>query len=218
MTWCLCDYRLKDTDGAQLLNNIREHRPQTVVIIITGYSDVRIAVEMVKNGAYDYISKPLYPDEILNLVNKALSQPAPSAPGTPIAPHAHEEGPPQPGEHGKNGRSQYVYGESELSKVLFRELTLVAPTDYSVILFGETGTGKNLSPILFTITAAAARPAFVAIDCGSLSKELAASELFRSRKRELSRAPSTPKLALSNRRTAVPSSLMKLPTSLTISR
>ncbi|MCK7558509.1 response regulator [Chitinophaga sedimenti] len=66
----LCDYRLKDTDGAQLLNDIRQIRPRTVVIIITGYTDVRIAVDMVKNGAYDYISKPLYPDEILALVQK----------------------------------------------------------------------------------------------------------------------------------------------------
>lgn len=174
----LCDYRLKDTDGAQLLNDIRALRPQTVVIIITGYSDVRIAVEMVKSGAYDYISKPLYPDEILGLVNKALSQPAPSAPGTPIAPHAHEEGPLQPGEHGKNGRSKYVYGESEPSKALFRELTLVAPTDYSVILFGETGTGKESVAHLIHDHSSRSNQPFIAIDCGSLSKELAASELF----------------------------------------
>ncbi|WP_346316913.1 sigma-54 dependent transcriptional regulator [Chitinophaga sp. YIM B06452] len=175
----LCDYRLKDTDGSQLLNDIRALRPQTVVIIITGYSDVRIAVEMVKNGAYDYISKPLYPDEILSLVNKALSQPAPSVQGTPVAARAYEESAQQTTEPGKNGAGgKYVYGESEPSKVLFRELTLVAPTDYSVILFGETGTGKESVAHLIHDHSSRSNQPFIAIDCGSLSKELAASELF----------------------------------------
>jgi two-component system response regulator HydG len=173
----LCDYRLKDTDGAQLLNDIRVLRPQTVVIIITGYSDVRIAVEMVKNGAYDYISKPLYPDEILALVNKALAQPAPAVQGTPVEPHAHEERAQPGGDPGKNG-GKYVYGESEPSKELFRELTLVAPTDYSVILFGETGTGKESVAHLIHDHSSRSNQPFIAIDCGSLSKELAASELF----------------------------------------
>ncbi|WP_343700628.1 sigma-54 dependent transcriptional regulator [Chitinophaga sp.] len=175
----LCDYRLKDTDGAQLLTNIRQQHPQTVVIIITGYSDVRIAVDMVKNGAYDYISKPLYPDEILSLVNKALSQPAP-APATQVnvvEPHAHEEKPMPVSEQQKNG-SRYVYGESEPSQELFRELTLVAPTDYSVIIFGETGTGKeSVAHLIHEHSSRKGQP-FVALDCGSLSRELAASELF----------------------------------------
>ncbi|WP_438830695.1 sigma-54-dependent transcriptional regulator [Chitinophaga alhagiae] len=175
----LCDYRLKDTDGAQLLTSIRQQHPQTVVIIITGYSDVRIAVDMVKNGAYDYISKPLYPDEILSLVNKALSQPAP-APATQVnvvEPHAHEEKPVPVSEQQKNG-SRYVYGESKPSRELFRELTLVAPTDYSVIIFGETGTGKeSVAHLIHEHSSRKGQP-FVALDCGSLSRELAASELF----------------------------------------
>ncbi|RPE13486.1 sigma-54-dependent Fis family transcriptional regulator [Chitinophaga lutea] len=175
----LCDYRLKDTDGAKLLGDIRQQHPHTVMIIITGYSDVRIAVEMVKNGAYDYISKPLYPDEILSLVNKALSQPVP-APATQVnavEPHAHEERPMPVSEQQKNG-SRYVYGESEPSRELFRELTLVAPTDYSVIIFGETGTGKeSVAHLIHEHSSRKGQP-FVALDCGSLSRELAASELF----------------------------------------
>lgn len=178
----LCDYRLKDTDGSQLLSSIRQLHPQTVVIIITGYSDVRIAVDMVKNGAYDYISKPLYPDEILNLVNKALSQKPTAVSELSVPPHAHEELSAQQGgtfrrQHQKNG-SQYVYGESEPSRALFRELTLVAPTDYSVIIFGETGTGKeSVAHLIHDHSNRNGQP-FVALDCGSLSRELAASELF----------------------------------------
>ena len=68
----LCDYRLDDTDGRELLIKIKAKYPQTCVIIITGYSDVKIAVELIKLGAFDYITKPLYPDEILATINKAL--------------------------------------------------------------------------------------------------------------------------------------------------
>ena len=62
----LCDFRLEDTDGREMLKNIKMHYPKTGVIIITGYSDIKMAVELIKMGAYDYITKPLYPDEILN--------------------------------------------------------------------------------------------------------------------------------------------------------
>src|SRR4051812_24043242 len=68
----LCDFRLEDTDGREMLKKIKKHYPQTGVIIITGYSDIKMAVELIKMGAYDYISKPLYPDEILNTITKAL--------------------------------------------------------------------------------------------------------------------------------------------------
>ncbi len=68
----LCDYRLEDTDGMQMLIKIKESYPRTGVIIITGYSDIKLAVELIKLGAYDYITKPLYPDEILNTINKAI--------------------------------------------------------------------------------------------------------------------------------------------------
>ncbi|MBC8994891.1 response regulator, partial [Micromonospora chalcea] len=68
----LCDYRLEDTDGKEMLIKIKESYPGTGVIIITGYSDIKLAVELIKLGAYDYITKPLYPDEILNTINKAI--------------------------------------------------------------------------------------------------------------------------------------------------
>ena len=68
----LCDYRLEDTDGREMLRKIKATYPDTGVIIITGYSDIKLAVELIKMGAYDYITKPLYPDEILNTINKAI--------------------------------------------------------------------------------------------------------------------------------------------------
>src|SRR5579864_7459674 len=68
----LCDFRLEDTDGREMLKNIKTQYPKTGVIIITGYSDIKMAVELIKMGAYDYITKPLYPDEILITINKAI--------------------------------------------------------------------------------------------------------------------------------------------------
>src|SRR5579864_4370203 len=68
----LCDFRLEDTDGREMLKNIKTQYPKTGVIIITGYSDIKMAVELIKMGAYDYITKPLYPDEILTTITKAI--------------------------------------------------------------------------------------------------------------------------------------------------
>ncbi|CAL1520870.1 sigma-54 dependent transcriptional regulator [Chitinophaga sp. MM2321] len=178
----LCDYRLKDTDGAQLLQDIRLINPRTIVIIITGYTDVRVAVEMVKNGAYDYLSKPLYPDEILSLVHKAFAHKeseeerlAVRPVETGSAPEARET---LLSRNQNDKNDKYVYGESEGAKELFRQIKLVAPTDYSVIIFGETGTGKESVAHLIHHHSKRNEQPFVALDCGSLSKELAASELF----------------------------------------
>ena len=68
----LCDFRLGDKEGTDVLKEIRQINHHAVVIIITGYSDIKIAVEVIKQGAFDYITKPLVPDEVLNLINRAL--------------------------------------------------------------------------------------------------------------------------------------------------
>src|SRR4026208_216650 len=85
----LCDYRLGDKDGKDVLQKIKEINPHTIVIIITGYSDIKTAVDVIKMGAFDYITKPLIPDEVLNVIEKALSKPAA---GTKLPTHTvHEE-------------------------------------------------------------------------------------------------------------------------------
>ncbi|WP_436485400.1 sigma-54-dependent transcriptional regulator [Chitinophaga sp. ARDCPP14] len=179
----LCDYRLKDTDGAQLLQDIHQINPSTIVIIITGYTDVRVAVEMVKNGAYDYLSKPLYPDEILNLVHKAFAHKEAEQERRASRPVESGSEPEEVREtllsrNQDDKNNKYVYGESEGAKELIRQIKLVAPTDYSVIIFGETGTGKESVAHLIHHHSKRNHQPFVALDCGSLSKELAASELF----------------------------------------
>jgi len=168
----LCDFRLEDTDGREMLKQIKTHYPQTGVIIITGYSDIKMAVELIKMGAYDYITKPLYPDEILNTITKAIE-----------THHALVESDNSPGTDNrqinrKHALAGVVSGTSKASRELLRQIELVAPTNYSVIILGESGTGKEEAAKSIHLNSPRHHQPFVAMDCGSLTKELAASEFF----------------------------------------
>ena len=172
----LCDYRLEDTDGREMLRQIKSNYPQTGVIIITGYSDIKMAVELIKMGAYDYITKPLYPDEILNTITKAIETHNALVEGQDDGPSANA---------GINRKqtaaataSGMVIGSSKASKELSRQIELVAPTNYSVIILGESGTGKEETAKSIHMHSPRHSQPFVAMDCGSLTKELAASEFF----------------------------------------
>ncbi len=170
----LCDFRLDDMTGVQLLSKIKEMHPDAAVIIITGYSDVKDAVEVMKLGAYDYVTKPLFPDEILLTIKKALSdepkesvvpRPSPSTNGTTVkAKSAYN--------------NQYIIGDSPEFGVIIKQIDLVAPTNFSVIIYGESGSGKEAIAQQIHQKSKRSDKPFVAIDCGALSKELAGSELF----------------------------------------
>jgi two-component system response regulator HydG len=173
----LCDYRLEDTDGKEMLIKIKESYPSTGVIIITGYSDIKLAVELIKLGAYDYITKPLYPDEILNTINKAIDT------QTALNENRVETPAEAPKQKGSkqiyNQTDNFVAGQSAASKELLKQIQLVAPTAYSVILTGESGTGKESVAMAIHLNSPRKNNPFVAMDCGSLTKELAGSEFFR---------------------------------------
>jgi len=173
----LCDYRLEDTDGKEMLIKIKESYPSTGVIIITGYSDIKLAVELIKLGAYDYITKPLYPDEILNTINKAIE--------TQIALNANvsentaiENKKDKSSKQAQIDTGEFVVGQSAASRDLMKQIMLVAPTSYSVILTGESGTGKESVAKTIHLNSPRKDKPFVAMDCGSLTKELAGSEFF----------------------------------------
>ncbi len=172
-----CDFRLPDTDGKELLISIKELNPKTQVIIITGYSDVKVAVEVIKNGAFDYITKPLLPEEILMLVDKALTQKNSKAQPDDTADDNKVEAIP----HKKlivSDHKNLVIGRSKEAEKLHTQIKLVAPTNYSVIIYGESGTGKeSVAYSIHTQSSRRDKP-FIAVDCGSLTKELAGSELF----------------------------------------
>jgi len=174
----LCDFRLEDTDGREILKKIKIQYPRTGVIIITGYSDIKLAVELIKMGAYDYITKPLYPDEILNTIKKAID--------TQQALNEEMDKPKSPSDGPRNRevnleagvQQEYVIGTSSAAKELIRQIDLVAPTSYSVILIGESGTGKESVAKSIHLKSPRKDKPFVAMDCGSLTKELAGSEFF----------------------------------------
>ena len=157
----ICDFKLPDSNGLEILQKIKVLNAQTEVVIITGFSDVRIAVDALKKGAADYVTKPLYPDELLSTVAKAFKKEQPNTKNTP-----------------KRPQKEFVEGVSPQSQNVLRHVQLIAPTDMSVIVTGETGTGKEyVARKIHERSERSTRP-FFAIDCGAIPKELAGSELF----------------------------------------
>ncbi len=171
----ICDYRLGDMEGTKVLTTLRKDNPAVKVLMITGYSDIKTAVEVIKLGAFDYIVKPLIPDEVLSVLNKAILQPelAKPKPGEPLV-SATRKGPTKADYH--NG--EFMIGNAPATIALYEQINIVAGTNYSVILYGESGTGKEvIAKTIHELSSRKGKP-FIAMDCGTLSKELAGSELF----------------------------------------
>ncbi len=167
-----CDFRLGDKDGFDVLTEIKMNHSHTEVIIITGYSDVKTAVSLIKSGAFDYITKPLVPEELIKTINRALNNQK-----------QNEDQPSLNKTASKKPASQVLSkkvfeGSSPEIKRLYHQVSIVAPTDYSIILHGESGSGKEVIAKTIHQTSSRSSGPFVALDCGTLSKELANSELF----------------------------------------
>jgi two-component system, NtrC family, response regulator HydG len=182
----MCDFRLEDMEGNVLLGKIKEKYPHVPVIIITGYSDIKIAVEVMKMGAYDYITKPLFPDEILITIKKALETSATmESPGVVIKKETPVNGNGSPAPEPAKEKApavihsgDYIFGDTPTFRHILQQIDLVGPTNYTVIIYGESGSGKEaIAQEIHKRSKRKGKP-FVAIDCGALSKELAGSELF----------------------------------------
>ncbi|MCS4433594.1 sigma-54-dependent transcriptional regulator [Aquiflexum gelatinilyticum] len=159
----ITDYRLPDGTGLELLEQSTKNNPEINVILITNYSDIRIAVKAMKMGAFEYITKPINPDELLVTVNESLKG-AINSKSTPTNLESKEP--------------DYVKGKSHNATKMEEFISLVAPTDLSVLILGETGTGKEYIAKKIHQNSNRRDKPFVAIDCGALSSELAGSELF----------------------------------------
>ncbi len=166
----LCDFKLGDMNGIALLTKIKMKYAQIPVIFITGYGDIKIAVEVMRLGAFDYVTKPLFPEEILRTIRKALEKKTDHPPVTSIPAEK------KPGAF--LGSNQYIFTDSPTFNSLLEQIKRVAPTNYSVIIYGETGSGKEVIAQEIHKRSKRKHKPFVAIDCGSLSKELASSEMF----------------------------------------
>ncbi|MFC0778204.1 sigma-54-dependent transcriptional regulator [Flavobacterium sp. HJSW_4] len=168
----LTDLRLPDSDGIGLMSEFKNSHPHIPVILMTGYSDVNTAVKAIKNGAADYISKPFNPDEVLLVITNALQAPKEEEEQAPVKEKktAKKQSP--------SGENEFVKGISVASKKLLDHIQLVSPTDMSVLIIGESGTGKEIIAKSIHQQSRRKDNNFIAVDCGAIPKELAASEFF----------------------------------------
>ena len=163
----LLDIKMRGTDGIELQRRIHEIDPELTVIMMTGYASVETAVAALKNGAYDYVTKPLDPDEIAHLVKNALSHREAKQENIRLKEAVAEV-----------TRPPELVGQGPAMSKVFDAIETVAPTDATVLITGESGTGKEL--VARAIHAGSARRfhPLVVIHCGALTETLLESELF----------------------------------------
>ena len=158
----LTDLRLPDGDGILLMTWVREKLKSKVpIIVMTGYAEVQTAVSAMKLGAFDYLKKPINPSVLEEKISAALTSTEEEV-EEPFLP----------------ANRQWVKGNSPAMQRLYKHVELVAPTKFSVLILGESGTGKEYIARMIHDHSQYKDGPFIPVDCGSLSKELAPSELF----------------------------------------
>lgn len=175
----LSDLRLPDHDGLYLLAWMRKQGFAQPFIVMTSYAEVQNAVEAMKLGATDYISKPIQPDLLLQKMKEALrSASLSSLPTTTIQSKVENVTATTSASSTSETSHPGIEGHSPVAQDLYRLVALVAPTPLSVLINGASGTGKEYVAHRIHELSKRVNGPFVAIDCGALTKELAASELF----------------------------------------
>lgn len=169
----LSDLRLPDGDGIMFLTWLRENKISTPFIIMTSYSDVQTAVLAMKLGAFDYLQKPINPTILQQKIESALS---------PIVQTLTKEVKKESKKNTVPTQNKVVKGKSYVMQSLYSHIDLVAPTKMSVLILGESGTGKEYIARMIHEKSNRKSAPFIAVDCGSLSMELAPSELFGHKK------------------------------------
>ena len=166
------DLRLPDGDGINLLKQIKNSN-NIPVVLMTSYAEVSTAVQAMKQGAFDYISKPFNPDEVLEVINNALE-----VKKTDLAISKNNS----KKEVTSGTESDFVEGISLASKTLKDYIHLVGPTNMSVLITGESGTGKEVVAKNIHLKSLRKDKPFIAVDCGAIPKEIASSEFFGHKK------------------------------------
>ena len=165
----LCDLRLPDGDGIDLLEWVSNRNVNVPLIVMTSYAAIPSAVQAMKLGARDYISKPVNPEDLLQKINEVFNAGVKTGKQIPVSESVPEE-------------TNYLEGQSEAARQLYTYVKLVAPTSMSVLINGASGTGKEyVAKQIHQLSKRSEKP-FVAIDCGAIPKELAASEFFGHKK------------------------------------
>ena len=159
----LSDIRLPDEDGINLLKRAKAQSFKMPVILMTGYADIRTAVLSIKLGAFDYVSKPVIPEDMLEKIEKAIKASAASE---------------KPASVQEVNIDDNIEGTSGEARKLYEHISLVAPTNMSVLICGESGSGKEYIARLIHKLSKRRNAPFVAVDCGAIPKDIAASEFF----------------------------------------
>jgi DNA-binding NtrC family response regulator len=163
----LTDLRLKGMNGLQLLTEVRTLDPEIVVIVMTAYASVETAVEAMRKGAYDYITKPFINEEIRVMLRRALNQR-----------HLSRENRHLKRELRERYRFENIVGNSEAMEKVYRLIEKMAAISSNVLIVGETGTGKELVARAIHYNSERSDRVFVAVNCGALTESLLESELF----------------------------------------
>ncbi|MFN6037221.1 MAG: sigma-54-dependent transcriptional regulator, partial [Bacteroidota bacterium] len=185
----LCDYKLEDLNADVIIAKLQEIEPTTPVVVMSGNTDTKTAINLMKNGAVDFILKPAYPDETLRILKSVLKSNKNGLQNT------NSRGDENINSSQKNAlrknTTQFIFGKSHHAKEMMRQIELVAPTNYSVIIYGESGAGKEAIAQTIHRKSSRSRMPFVAMDCGAISKDLAGSELFGHEKGSFTGAHAT---------------------------
>ena len=158
----ISDLRLPDSDGIDLLKCLKSTHPSLPLIMMTSYAEIQTAVQAMKLGAADYIAKPLNPDELLGKIKELVRVEEKAPARVPVS----------------SAPDLYIEGQSQAARQLYEHVRLVAPTDMSVLVTGASGTGKEYIARRIHEQSNRSKAPFVAVDCGAIPKELAASEFF----------------------------------------
>lgn len=171
------DLRLPDGDGIDLLKAVKDIYPHIPVVVMTSYAEVSTAVEAMKLGAFDYISKPFQQEDVLNVIKNAEKSDS-------LTENFSENFSSEEKKHKINSQKttsiskDFVEGISPASRKLNDYIDLVAPTDMSVLIMGESGTGKEVVAKSIHLKSERSKKPFIAVDCGAIPKEIATSEFF----------------------------------------
>jgi DNA-binding NtrC family response regulator len=163
----ILDIMMPNLGGMEVLRRIKEAHPDTDVIMITGLSQIDTAVQAMKLGAFDYISKPFEPDELKLVVQRALERR-----------HLLQENLNLKTEVSSKYRFENIIGSSQAMQAVYRLVAQCAPTNSTVLLTGESGTGKELVARAIHYNSLRGDKPFIPVDCNSLSENLVESELF----------------------------------------
>ena len=158
----ISNLRLPDSDGIDLLKWLKSTHPSLPLIMMTSYAEIQTAVQAMKLGAADYIAKPLNPDELLGKIKELVYVEEKAPARVPVS----------------SAPDLYIEGQSQAARQLYEHVRLVAPTDMSVLVTGASGTGKEYIARRIHEQSNRSKAPFVAVDCGAIPKELAASEFF----------------------------------------